>query len=377
MIWKTTGVLLGLAAATALASACSSESRGVYLGERNPPTGGFGDGNADAAAPGSPDASTALTYCPTSECPAGTITCESSRSRCDVDPMSDRNSCGACGAACPKDSVRQPYVAGPFLEVTFFCDRGKCAMACSHDHADCDGIPDNGCEVWLETTDNCGGCGVKCADGEPCTKGVCGCPAPFVNCNGQCVDLESDPTNCGACGQLCDDPAPPPWEFRDFMQCTKGTCGRSCEGGYGDCDGDRATNGCEQRLNDDANCGACGQACANGTKCVLFDDAWQCGCPAGLRACPFFDGLRCLDVLSDPNNCGGCGVTCQSGESANANLASSAPVCRGGVCDLLCRAGAPTATASPGTAARSISRPIRTIVDRAITRVTSRSVSPA
>ncbi len=31
---------------------------------------------------------------------------------------------------------------------------------------DCDGIADNGCETKPTTNDDCGGCGVKCADPE-------------------------------------------------------------------------------------------------------------------------------------------------------------------------------------------------------------------
>lgn len=340
MTWKTTGVVLGITAATALASACSSESRAVYLGEKNDSSGSFG--NSDAGADGATaadDASASHLMCATSECPAGTATCETSSSRCDVDLMGDRNNCGACGAACPKDSVYVQMTPGPFLEVTFFCASGKCEMACSHDHADCDGVPDNGCEVDLTMTDNCGACGVKCADNTPCTEGKCGCKDGFTNCNGECVDIQTYTNNCGECGHLCEDTLQLPWEFHRPMQCIKGVCNNACEGGYGDCDSDLETNGCEQSLKDDANCGACGNVCQNGTHCSLLDDAWQCGCPSGMRGCPFWDGPHCYDILTDPNNCGGCGVTCQSGTSDNVFISTSAAVCRGGVCDLLCKSG--------------------------------------
>ncbi|MBX3215730.1 MAG: hypothetical protein KF850_27075 [Labilithrix sp.] len=340
MTWKTTGVVLGVAAATALASACSAETRAVDLGERGGSSGGFGavdDAGIDA---GDDDASTSRLLCATSECPAGTTTCETSRARCDVDLMSDRNNCGACGAACPKDSVFQRYVEGPFLEVVFFCVSGRCEMACSRGHADGDGAPDNGCEVPLDTRDNCGALGVKCPGNEPCVEGKCGCPPPTINCDGQCTNPQVDPSNCGTCGNACEDPEWPPWEHHYYMQCSKGACGRQCEAPYGDCDQDLETNGCEARLDTNEHCGACGNTCQNGTQCVLVDDAFQCGCPPGLRKCPLYGDLFvCRDVLSDPTNCGGCGVTCQSGESANVNLASSTAVCRGGVCDMLCKSG--------------------------------------
>lgn len=338
MKWKTTGVMLGIAAATTLASACSADTRAVDLGERGGSSSGFAPVEPGDDA-GAGEASTSRLLCATSECPAGTTTCATSRSRCDVDLMSDRNNCGACGAACPPDSFFQRYVTGPFLEIVFSCASGQCVMACTRGNGDCDGIPDNGCETPLDTRDNCGACGVKCPGDAPCTEGVCGCPPPTINCNGECVNPASDLSNCGSCGNSCDDPEPAPWDFHLYMMCSKGACGRECEGGYADCDQDLTTNGCEQRLNDNEHCGACGNACQNGTQCVRVDDTWQCGCPSGLRPCPRWDGLHCIDVLSDPNNCGGCGVTCQSGEGPASAVSTSGAVCRGGVCDLLCKSG--------------------------------------
>ncbi len=347
MTWKTTGVVLGVVAAVALASACSAETRAVDLGERAGSSSGFGGGVEAGADAGGGDASTSRLLCATSECPAGTTTCETSRTRCDVDLASDRNNCGECGRACPPDNY---YVRlgppGPYLEVVFLCVTGKCEMTCTPGYADCDGIPDNGCETSLNRPESCGACGVKCPGDEPCIEGKCGCKLPEINCGGSCVNPTNDTSNCGGCGNVCDDPGPPaPSEHHYFMQCTSpkpgatGVCGRQCEPGYGDCDGDLETNGCEARLNTTENCGACGNACQNGTECMLLDNAWQCGCPAGYRACPFWDGFDCRDILSDPNNCGGCGITCQSGEGINAVVASSTSVCRGGVCDLLCKSG--------------------------------------
>src|SRR5690606_4777396 len=130
-----------------------------------------------------------------------TATCETSRARCDVDLMSDRNNCGACGAACPPDQHRSPWDwgSGPNLEVMFTCVDGTCRMDCQSGFGDCDGIPDNGCETDLGSPENCGACGVTCAPGEHCINGVCGCTPPEVPCDGFCTDLRSSVDHCGAC----------------------------------------------------------------------------------------------------------------------------------------------------------------------------------
>ncbi|AKV00249.1 Tryptophan synthase alpha chain [Labilithrix luteola] len=329
--------------ATALASACSAETRAVDLGERGGSSGGFiaADGGTDGSA--TADASTSLRLCATSECPAGTTTCETSHARCDIDLQNDRNNCGACGAACPRDSHWDLFsdpADAPFLEVAFFCSSGKCQMVCQSEFGDCDGIPDNGCETSLRWKDNCGACGVKCPGNEPCTDGVCGCPSPKVNCDGYCTNVTTDMQSCGACGNVCSDPSPPPDSFHYWMQCTNSECKRQCETNYADCDHDVTTNGCEQKLDDNNNCGACGNVCPSGTQCEQVDDAWQCGCPAGLRKCTGSSGKsRCRDILTDPNHCGGCDVLCQSGEMGGLALSTNTAICRGGVCGLICKNG--------------------------------------
>ena len=44
----------------------------------------------------------------------------------------------------------------------------------------------------------------NCIAGFQCKNGGCVCEANKVLCNGQCVDLTSDPDNCGECGRECD-----------------------------------------------------------------------------------------------------------------------------------------------------------------------------
>ena len=68
------------------------------------------------------------------------------------------------------------------------------------------------------TTGGTGGtleCGTNadCAPNETCSpQGTCLCEAPFTDCNGACVDLQTDKKSCGECGTECGN------------KCVSGTC---------------------------------------------------------------------------------------------------------------------------------------------------------
>ncbi len=61
------------------------------------------------------------------------------------------------------------------------------------------------------TPANCGACGVVCvAPNSTCRLDTNNlftcqppCTAPQVDCNGICIDTQTDPFNCGACGKFC------------------------------------------------------------------------------------------------------------------------------------------------------------------------------
>ncbi|MBO6938033.1 MAG: hypothetical protein JJ863_23900 [Deltaproteobacteria bacterium] len=159
-----------------------------------------------------------------------------------------------------------------------------------------------------------------------CASPVVGaeCAAGYELCDGRCVDLSSDGAHCGACGNACVDGV-----------CVDGVCpgGPLLDGGpdadvgdMGPRDGgrDRPDFGpppaCACNLGESCcdatcvdvdiepgNCGACGNACADGEVC----SAGSCGpdCDDGLTLC---SGL-CLDLSNDPNNCGSCGNVCATG----------------------------------------------------------------
>jgi hypothetical protein len=80
------------------------------------------------------------------------------------------------------------------------------------------------------------------------------------NCDGSCVNLQTDPLNCKSCGNEC-----PAGGENTVATCTAGACGVACAPGFGDCNGDPA-DGCERDLGSDpSHCRACGHSCQGGT----------------------------------------------------------------------------------------------------------------
>jgi hypothetical protein len=113
---------------------------------------------------------------------------------------------------------------------------------------------------------------------------------------------EEAAAGCKKVGKKCDKSK----DCCDGAKCKGGKKGKCrCKDGHGDCDGDGK---CELLDADDANCGACGVACAVGEACC-----------AG----------ACIDVEEDRANCGSCGAACADPE-----------VCTSGSC-LLCLTAAP------------------------------------
>lgn len=124
------------------------------------------------------------------------------------------------------------------------------------------------------------------------------CPAGETACGGRCVALLSDEANCGACGNACGA----------LSVCAAGAC--ACAPGATACGA-----ACADLESDPAHCGACGTACAASDVCSAGACAAACG--TGLSAC----GRACVDLQDDRNHCGACGVACAGGQ-----------VCRAGAC---------------------------------------------
>ncbi len=279
----------------------------------------------------------------TAECQGGACkvkACEAPYADCDGDPengcevntSTDSSHCGGCDELCPA------------VNGDAYCEASECKVACDKGFTDCNGPIGDGCERAINRDVlNCGGCGVECvptAGGRPwCREGVCGetiCPAGKGDCNGDpedgCeVDLSADPENCIRCGapvhgrqrrrHNARPPAAPsaaasrasptaaaatttaarPARRRASANCggcgetctiAGGTPGReggdcqvkTCDSGMGDCDGN-PDNGCETNVNvNQTHCGAC--AAAGGVNCNTIYANATATCQSGLCTLP-------------------------------------------------------------------------------------------
>jgi alpha-tubulin suppressor-like RCC1 family protein len=261
-----------------------------------------------------------------SQCVSG---CQSGQTRCGnscANLQNDATDCGRCGNACPVGA-----------NAAASCVMGACQLTCNAGFANCDGDPANGCEVNLNSSaGNCGACGNACASGPnstaACVMGVCRitCSPGNSDCdnqpsNGCEVATLSSAGNCGTCGRVC------PSGTNGAATCANGTCGLSCDPGFGDCDGN-PSNGCETALNGTSNCGRCGNACTGGTPvCASTTGAsavCTSGCPSGQQRC----GDACVDTATSVNHCGACGTLCPAGNNTRAT-------CAAGRCGTTCAPG--------------------------------------
>ncbi len=138
------------------------------------------------------------------------------------------------------------------------------------------------------------------------------CPWPYADCSKspssfRCqANLMNDPANCGACGVSCQGFG----GINMNASCIQGKCVFECmtkigpkldEQVFRDCNG-VLDDGCEVNVNTDPkHCGACGNECAPGVRCITG----KCGCPLGRIDCG-----RCVDPRFDNSNCGACGNVC-------------------------------------------------------------------
>lgn len=249
--------------------------------------------------------------------------------------------CATCHDSCT------PFDGGVCVEVG---ESSRCQKSCPPGFEDCDGDPStgaNGCETYLASVDNCGGCGLVCSNphnavSAACSSGAgdaqCGigtCNAGFGDCDGASangceVSLMDDRENCGACGYDCAEENPGANVAQ--WSCTSGTCVRNTavtlgggpasagcakrifgsSGNYADCNGDFGladSDHCEVNLyNDTQNCGACGNVCGSGESChagactQVCDTARFADCDGDLAT----GAQGCEASIVEQVYCGGC-----------------------------------------------------------------------
>lgn len=132
-------------------------------------TGSGGASSGGAASGGTSSGGASSGGAPSSICPVGFGDCNGIASDgCETSLSDSASDCGSCGNSCL------------FEHGTSSCRDGACGLeSCATGYGDCDGDPNNGCEVALTTDRNhCGECGNSCTN-------------PYSICNGgECVPLK-------------------------------------------------------------------------------------------------------------------------------------------------------------------------------------------
>jgi hypothetical protein len=269
------------------------------------------------------DAGTRGTACALGQvCSSGTcqVSCQQGLVKCDgkcVDPQTDRSFCGA-SASCDADAGARGTACG----LGQVCSSGTCQVSCQQGLVKCDGrcvdpqTDRSFCGASASCDGDAGTRGTACGLGRVCSSGTCqlSCQNSLVNCDGTCVDPQTDRSFCGASAS-CDGDAGTRGTACGLGQvCSSGTCQLSCQNGLVNCDGK-----CIDPQIDPLHCGASG-ACDGdaGTRGQICSDGHVCSagsctteCVANQTLCtPDGGPAYCTVLTDDPKNCGSCGLAC-------------------------------------------------------------------
>ncbi|MCG8555637.1 MAG: hypothetical protein MJD61_10180 [Proteobacteria bacterium] len=171
------------------------------------------------------------------------------------------------------------------------CVAGYCTVSCEPGYEDCDGLPANGCERSLGSISDCGGCGIRCDDGDPCTidhcngrqcvytPGPCDCvkACPGGDCGVCTTDCTCNQT-CSAeqCQSTCASGA------QCSLACVVGRCEQTCRRNA-QCSLDCRESVCELHCQPGASCLMSG--CGKGSPCQLRCQGKLRSCGGGVKVC--------------------------------------------------------------------------------------------
>lgn len=216
--------------------------------------------------------------------------------------------CGACNDSCdaPSTTCRDRLCECPVVGET----------ACGDHCVDLDVG-----ETSTDPIEDCGQCGITCLAGATCDTGLCSCPGGSsidmycdedattgaVDDMYMCIDVDTT-KNCGGCGLAC----------LDDSECEESGTGSAPDDFACNCIGTDASKthcdgiGCRNLLEDESDCGECGTTCPGSATCL----AGICDCPgaASVLACLVEDVLACVNTDTNEDHCGECDNDCDAGD---------------------------------------------------------------
>ena len=170
---------------------------------------------------------------------------------CEINKKTNPEYCGGCGNNCTNNALA-------------FCADGECVIdVCLGNYENCDDDANNGCEVDLKTNpEHCGDCKNNCIYNAEasCIDGECvleRCFSYYGDCDGNpnngCeVDLYTNPEHCGDCNNDCNE-----LSHVSFANCVNETCViKECDPFWKNCDNNWET-GCNLYVNIPQLCGLC------------------------------------------------------------------------------------------------------------------------